>query len=82
MFQCHVYTNSSNDYVLVGSARLPLNDLLDHMKLMMEGRRTKDWATTPYTHILIGDVLPVAHCTLNISLQGWEGKNMSLQNHF
>ena len=55
-------------------AHLPLTDLLEHMKKMMESRHTKDWAAASYTHILLNYILPKSHHSLHITASQWEGK--------
>ncbi len=58
----------------VECAHLPLSDLLDHMKKMMEGRRTREWAAINYTNILVGQILPMSHHSLNITADQWESE--------
>lgn len=53
---------------------LPLSEVVEHMRNMMETKRTRDWATISYTHILNNQILSIAHYAIHITAAQWEGE--------
>ena len=58
----------------VEGSLLPLGEVLNHIRAVLDNRKMKEWAAMDYTHILMVHILSVPHYILNISATQWEGE--------